>query len=561
MNRGDWLLPVLGSFILAACARAQTSQEQWPKASTPQQAAPDETYEQQRAFAQDLFNNNHQLEALPVFEDLAKRNPRDADALLGLGGCLLQHSATVPNADAARQERIRARSLLLRAKELGNNGILLNNLLDTLPADGSLRYPGNPEVVDAIERGEAAFAKNDYAEAIVHYFKSMELDPKNYSAALFIADCYFTQKNFSKAAQWYDHAIQINPDLETAYRYQADMFTKNGDQKRAPPGDPSDSRGALYTVEIAALLALQHGEGETSYWDLFHNTIFYGWGFTGRIDTTALVLDALASAGLEGKPQPDFDRALSRGTLFLLKNKDRYGVWYSTQATVNVLQSLVWQLGATASSGDRSQTPLRILVDGKPGPQISASTDLRQLTPQRADLSAYLSPGPHKIEIHGGSDIHASAYVNASYFLPWTDPSVMTSSVRSGDAESLRYSVQFDRTTASTGDAIRCTVHVERVGFRGYGMMLAEVGPPPGADVDRASLDSAQAGPGWDIQSYEIQPDRVVFYLWPQGSGTTFSFTMKPRYGMSAASAESILYDYYNPQARASVPPARFVVQ
>ena len=29
---------------------------------------------------------------------------------------------------------------------------------------------------------------------------------------------------------------------------------------------------------------------------------------------------------------------------------------------------------------------------------------------------------------------------------------------------------------------------------------------------------------------------------------------------MSAASAESILYDYYNPDARASVPPARFVI-
>jgi hypothetical protein len=30
---------------------------------------------------------------------------------------------------------------------------------------------------------------------------------------------------------------------------------------------------------------------------------------------------------------------------------------------------------------------------------------------------------------------------------------------------------------------------------------------------------------------------------------------------MRAQSEESILYDYYNPEARASVPPARFVVQ
>ena len=63
-------------------------------------------------------------------------------------------------------------------------------------------------------------------------------------------------------------------------------------------------------------------------------------------------------------------------------------------------------------------------------------------------------------------------------------------------------------------------VHAERVGFRGYGMMLAEVGLPPGADVDRPSLDSAVSASGWDLQSYEVQPDRVVFYLWPRAGGT-----------------------------------------
>jgi len=104
-------------------------------------------------------------------------------------------------------------------------------------------------------------------------------------------------------------------------------------------------------------------------------------------------------------------------------------------------------------------------------------------------------------------------------------------------------------------------VHAERVGFRGYGMMLAEVGLPPGADVDRPSLDSAVSASGWDLQSYEVQPDRVVFYLWPRAGGTTFSFTFKPRFGITVQSSESVLYDYYNPEARASVPPARFKVE
>ena len=311
--------------------------------------------------------------------------------------------------------------------------------------------------------------------------------------------------------------------------------------------------------EIRTLLSLERTEGETSYWDLHHNTIFYGWGYTGRIETTALVLDALAIARQQSPSSAELDRALSRGTLFLLKNKDQYGVWYSTQATVDVLQTLIRQL--EAGSPDASRAPLRIFVDGKPGPALSSSSDARQLTPQRADLTPFLSPGKHTIELRSGTSAHASAYVNASYYLPWTDPTVIGSSVPSGDAESLRYSVKFDRSAASVGDLIQCTVHAERVGFRGYGMMLAEVGLPPGADVDRASLNSAVSSSGWDLQSYEVQPDRAVFYLWPRAGGTTFSFTFKPRFAMTAQSSESVLYDYYNPEARASLPPARFVVK
>jgi hypothetical protein len=65
----------------------------------------------------------------------------------------------------------------------------------------------------------------------------------------------------------------------------------------------------------------------------------------------------------------------------------------------------------------------------------------------------------------------------------------------------------------------------------------------------------------WDLQNYKVLPDRVIFYLWPRARGTTFSFSLKARFPMKAQSSESLLYDYYNPLARASVPPLRFVVQ
>jgi len=70
--------------------------------------------------------------------------------------------------------------------------------------------------------------------------------------------------------------------------------------------------------------------------------------------------------------------------------------------------------------------------------------------------------------------------------------------------------VSFDKTAVQTGDAVSCTVEAERVGFRGYGMMLAEIGLPPGAEVERQSLDAAMSASGYALGSYDILPDRVV---------------------------------------------------
>jgi len=215
---------VLSLFLLAAPAFSQDS--------APPPAA-DDAYQSQRKFAIALLNQQKHMEALPVFESLAKQNANDSEVLFGWGACLVNHSATVADPEAARKERIHARELLLRAKELGKQGDLLMNLLDLLPPDGSAPF-ASATVVDASMRaGEAAFAKNDYDEAIKNYSHALELDPKNYYAALFVGDSYFAKKDFPNAVIWYDKAIALDPNTETAYRYEADLLIKSGEMEKA----------------------------------------------------------------------------------------------------------------------------------------------------------------------------------------------------------------------------------------------------------------------------------------------------------------------------------------
>jgi hypothetical protein len=91
--------------------------------------------------------------------------------------------------------------------------------------------------------------------------------------------------------------------------------------------------------------------------------------------------------------------------------------------------------------------------------------------------------------------------------------------------------------------------------------LLAEVGLPPGADVDRASMESAMKAAGWDISHYDILPDKMILYLWPRAGGTKFDFKFRSRFALKALSAPSTLYDYYNPDARVAVVPTGFVIR
>jgi tetratricopeptide (TPR) repeat protein len=188
----------------------------------------------QRAMA--LFREGQRLEALPLLEDLALKNSQDSDVLVALAASLVEHAATLADSGAAAKERFRARDLLQRAWGLGNTSPLAENLrqlLEELPASGAIKFSNNPAVEQAMNGGEAAFARRDFDEALKDYSKALELEPSNYLATLFTGNTYDKQNNLPKAGEWYERAIQLDPNIETAYRYYADMLAKQGDMAKA----------------------------------------------------------------------------------------------------------------------------------------------------------------------------------------------------------------------------------------------------------------------------------------------------------------------------------------
>lgn len=49
--------------------------------------------------------------------------------------------------------------------------------------------------------------------------------------------------------------------------------------------------------------------------------------------------------------------------------------------------------------------------------------------------------------------------------------------------------------------------------------------------------------------------------MWSRAGGTKFNFKFRPRYGINAQTPASIVYDYYNPEAYATVVPLKFNIR
>jgi hypothetical protein len=279
------------------------------------------------------------------------------------------------------------------------------------------------------------------------------------------------------------------------------------------------------------------------YWDPAGNTPFLGWGRAGRIETTALALQALSNE----------DRTLaSRGLLFLLQNKDQHGMWWSGQATVNVLDAIIGELGG-ATTSDGKPSAVKITVNGAPVGTLELPSDSQVRAPIALDLTPLVVVGKNSIEVERADEAGvASVQALASSFVGWGDTPLHSTEV-------LRLDVGFDKVEARIGEPIEVKVEAGRTGVRGYGMVLAEVGLPPGVDVDRESLDAVVADGSSHISFYEIQPGRVVLYI--TSGPVSCRFRIRPRFAMNAQSAASTLYDYYNPDAWITKPPMRFTIR
>src|SRR5579872_3023970 len=162
----------------------------------------------------------------------------------------------------------------------------------------------------------------------------------------------------------------------------------------------------------------------------------------------------MALSALEATAASAADRAASGDVLlYLLDNRDRYGIWLSGQATARVLQALLpiamQQLKSPARFG------VTLSVNGAPlNPALSAALDSDTGlvdAPRSIDLTELLKPGSNELVFTTSGDAAvASVELAAGFYTPWPEARA-SSGATTGKDFGLNFSYRCNADNARAG--------------------------------------------------------------------------------------------------------------
>jgi A-macroglobulin complement component/alpha-2-macroglobulin family protein/MG2 domain-containing protein/macroglobulin-like protein/A-macroglobulin receptor len=272
------------------------------------------------------------------------------------------------------------------------------------------------------------------------------------------------------------------------------------------------------------------------------STMFYGGGQSGNVETTALATLALLSA--HQSPET------IRGALaWLIEQKQGYGAWGSTQATVLALRALI--AGTGEPLGGERLRHIQLTLDGKPLPEIVIGSDQAQVMRQ-VDLSSQLRPGRHTLQLADVSGTAAGFQVASSYSVP-------DSSGRP-KASGLAVEVTYDRQQLPVNGLLAAKATVENKRDQRAPMILVELPIPAGFTLETDSFSKlVEAG---TIAKFQTRPQTAIVYLRgiDKGARVTLPYHLRATMPATVSVPPAVAYEYYNSEIRATGRTSQLVV-
>jgi len=305
------------------------------------------------------------------------------------------------------------------------------------------------------------------------------------------------------------------------------------------------------------LAGMAQYEGEAAYWSSSVATFTGAEGDTGSIETTGLAAFAL----LRAERHPEVANA---ALTYLIRSKDSFGTWYSTQATVLSLKSMLESVKAGAESMDAAVTvrlnggqvrTVQVSRDNFDVVQLLVYDDIRIGAANTVDIEME-GQGELMYQIAGG------------YYLPWDE---VAKQEGPDFEEPLTIDVQYDRTELQVDDTVTVDVTVTLNEPGRAEWALIDLGIPPGFAVQTEDL-TALVGRFEDVpedyefptvERFELTGRQVLVYIGGLSfeHPLSFSYRLQAKFPLVAQAPASRAYDYYNPQKAGVQEPVELRVE
>jgi uncharacterized protein YfaS (alpha-2-macroglobulin family) len=319
-------------------------------------------------------------------------------------------------------------------------------------------------------------------------------------------------------------------------------------------GSPLNPATITVLERLAGLAVM---DGDMATWKSGVATFTGAEGQTGSIETTALAAYAL----LRANRFPDVANAALAA---LVSQKDSFGTWYSTQATVLTLKAL---LQSVRTGEGNLQAEVTIHLNG-------GQTRTVSLTPENFDVVQLVQfddvlPGADNrvtIEVEGQGNLMYQ--ISGGYYIPWDKLDRIPQPETPGE-DLVDIDVVYDRTELEVDDTVIVDVTVTLHEGQAESALI-DLGIPPGFSVvaeDLQSLvirdnDQPKDYPGATIQRFEMTGRQVLVYIenLAQGQPLQFQYRLQARFPLVAQAPASQVYDYYNPEVSGESLPQILVV-
>jgi uncharacterized protein YfaS (alpha-2-macroglobulin family) len=279
------------------------------------------------------------------------------------------------------------------------------------------------------------------------------------------------------------------------------------------------------------------------YWQAQSETPTHGSGKAADIEVTALAVQAFIRCGRELG-------TVSKAITYLVKNKDAYGTWQSTQATIQALRAMLMaERGATAVA----DAGINVKLNGENIAGLSVNEDNSDVL-QLVDLKDYTSEGENNVTLEFEGEGALLYQVVGRYYIPYARK------VTPVEKEPMTIKVEYDRTQLAAEDIINVKATVTNNRRGKAKMIIVDLGLPPGFTLMPDNLNRLVENQV--IEKYSTTGRQIIVYLREVAGGkpVEIKYQLLAKYPLKAKTPKSTVYEYYNPDVKAEAQPLQLEV-